>query len=146
MKYFTKTAQTGTPYTSIRGSSTVATQAKLKNGTYNTKVLMKVPAGQVGGGGGHRYYQGASNSPELSFSRTQAQLNARQKMATNPADSLTTPQANKMYGLDKQSQVKLTNKDLKAIKEIVRQERIKKITKAIADAYLKPKHMIHKIK
>jgi len=67
-------------------------QMTAKDGVYKTKQIMSVSADQVGGKGGRRYYVGEGSSRSMSNSRTKANMRARFKMASTPADSIPANQ------------------------------------------------------
>ena len=66
----------------IRGAQTIGTE---RDGN-NVRLLKSVPASQVGGGEGPRYYVGESNTPSISHGRNFANAQALKKIY-NQSDS-----------------------------------------------------------
>ena len=66
-------------------------------GGYDVKNLMSIPAEQVGGEGGRRWYSGKGTSRDMGFGSSKARLDAMNTMAFSEGDSLTTQQAQEMF-------------------------------------------------
>ena len=66
-------------------------------GGYDAKLLMSIPADQVGGDEGRRWYLGEGESKLMGLVGRKAEHQGRMKMASNPSDSLTTQQAMEMF-------------------------------------------------
>ena len=58
------------------------------DGLYNMRNVLSIPAEQVGEGSGLRYYGGEGRSSRMGISRSKARMDARQKMAFAPQDSI----------------------------------------------------------
>jgi len=89
MKFFEKISGWG----DVAGSSEVSKKVSRSGKVWSTQQLMKVPATSVGGKTGTRYYMGSGSSKGLENSGASATMNARTKMRSTPADSITTSQA-----------------------------------------------------
>ena len=83
---------------SVSGHQEIDTKTTKKGGLYTQKQTYKVPAKEVGGGGGDRYYTSAATSRSKEGARMRAKHGAMFKMTTTPADSIP---ASQIYGKPK---------------------------------------------
>lgn len=80
----------GSSYKKVLSNTPQVGKADYKNegGVHQFRQIHSVPAEQVGGGGGTRYYLGTGKSRNMSMARRKASFDARHNMASAPADSI----------------------------------------------------------
>ena len=65
------------------GARTVGSDRSQKGNKYNTRVLKTIPANQVGGGEGNRYYVGEGSSYDMGVSHSFADMEALKNMLSH---------------------------------------------------------------
>jgi hypothetical protein len=104
---------------------------------YGTDVVMSIPADQVGGPKGEkRYYSGTGKSRDMSFSRAKADMDARNKMAFNPSDSLTVKDYGHLLNRESKQDISQQMADIQKQKHISKKdkEKLEKLAKMMAKA------------
>tara|TARA_R100001443_G_scaffold72809_1_gene80860 strand:+ start:250 stop:1005 length:756 start_codon:yes stop_codon:yes gene_type:complete len=94
----------------VSNTRDVANKMDIKDGMYRQRQILSVPAEQVGGSGGQRYYLGEGSSRQPGIARRKASSRARVKMVSAPQDSIPSAMIPAFFDEPKQPEKKKKRK------------------------------------